>query len=319
MPKVTDKAISGLLMRTLAEQPLGRLGALAIRRPSTVPAGSAEDIAGLGTAPSFKQWAERRVKVRPNAFDYRIVNKPWYNAGVVPLSMVLNDHTPEQVVMQWVADFAAARPLLFEEIVADLIINAATYTCFDGKAFFADDHEYANSGAFDNKIALTATDADVLTVEEAAEGILSVINSMRVFPDDQGRKIANRDMTSVLVVYPAGSHNAAVISRALSADKVDTGSGTIENPLKGAGVTITGLADGLLTGSMADESFAVIRNDARAKVFITQTNTAESYYKVLTDDRTIVDQDGWEVAAKEVIGAGYGLPSHAALGTFANG
>lgn len=306
MARIYDKGVLGALSVALSTVSLQRLSKLAIQIPSDVPAGSAEHVAVLGSAPSFKEWAGRRVREQPRSFSYTITNKDWRNSGIIPISWVNNDKTGE--VQRWIAEFAKTYPLLVEEVLATLLNNAYAAYCITGQYFFSASHTMGASGTFSNLLTFDASAHATITAYEAARGILKAVLALWGMPDTEGRAIMNGDMTDVSVYFEPSEVNSAAIMSALGQKTLDTGAGTVDNPLNGAGVTIHAVPHGLLT--IGNAKLIVARSDAGSKPWCVQENEKEGYTKVLTDDRTIVDQDGWEVAAKRCLNAGYGLPQH---------
>ena len=318
--RINEPGVQAALSQKLKDLPPGMLMSLALAVGSTVAAGQSDNHAWLGSSPSMREWIGKRLTQQPLAFDFAIKNRKFELTGNMPLDLLNNDKTGEAQL--WLSDFASALPLWREELLAALINNSETGLSFDGQYFFDTDHQYGGqTAAWSNKVNADIATTTAATVAEAAAAINVAIELMRLFPDDQGRKIANRGMTAVDVIIQAGTANAATIRQAINATVVDSGSGTIDNPLKGQDVRINLISDGLIT--LGATKFIVARSrrggDGSARPFIFQENTGEQRIDVLGEAEAkayVVENDAYGIALKTVGNAGYGLPSHAILTTF---
>jgi hypothetical protein len=319
--RINEPGVQAALSTKLKDLPPGLLLQLALLIPSTVAAGQSEQHAWLGSSPSMREWVGKRLVQQPLAFDYAIKNKKFEVSGNMPLDLLNNDRTGEAQL--WLDDLMSAMPLWYEEILATLINLSESATCFDGQFYFDTDHQYGKqSSAWSNDIGFAAAgDGTAITVAEAAAAINVAIETMRVFPDDQGRAIANRGMSAIDVIVQAGTPNSAAIRQAINSATIDTGSGTIDNPLRGQDVSINLVSDGLITLGQTKMITARSRRkgDARARPFVFQENAGERRIDVLGESNAkqyVVENDGYGVFLKVVGNAGYGLPSHACLTTF---
>lgn len=315
--RINEHGVRAALSTKLRDLPLGQLASLAIMLNSTLAAGQSEDHAWLGSANSMREWIGKRLLNDPQAFDFAIKNRKFEASGKMPLDLLNNDKTME--AQAWLDDFLSSLPLKYEELIADLINASESAACFDGQFFFDTDHSYGKSGSFSNDLTFDASDHTAITAEEAAKAINIAIETMRGFPDDQGRKIANRGMTAVDVIASTGTANAAAIRQAIASQTVDTGSGTIDNPLRSQDVQIRFISDGLVT--LGATKLIVVRSrrlgDGRARPFAFQENTGERRIDVLGEGSDfIVHNDAVGIFLKMVGNAGYGLPSHACMQTF---
>jgi len=312
MARITDADVKRGMSLALTTLVPGFLAQLAMRIASNVPAESSEKMAWLGMPGSYGEQNGKATWQEPPQYSYAITNKKWVNRALLPLDLVNNDKVAE--VQRFIADFYATLPLLWEEIVASLINGSEATACYDGQFFVDDDHTIGKQSAWSNDLAPSASTAAAITAEEAAVGLNQVIEAMKAFPDEQGRNIANRGMSEVTVLMAAGGVNAATMRAAIGSENVDTGSGSITNPLRGQDVTINFRTDGLIT--LADTKFVVLRADAGGRSMVLQENAAERMSGVLTSDDFKVANEGLGLHGRWVGNGGYGLPQHAALGTF---
>ena len=103
----------------------------------------------LGNFPNMKEWiGERDVKVLSD-FGYALENKLYEASVTVPNLHIEYDKVG--LYKPAIEQMAVNAKLFPSELVADVLINGDTNLCYDGKAFFADDHvvgtdTYANKG-----------------------------------------------------------------------------------------------------------------------------------------------------------------------------
>ena len=92
-----------------------------------------------------------------------------------------------------------------DSLLATLLANGdqAGYVAYDGKVFFAADHESGDSGAQSNILTPAATDADAPTVAEFKTAMASGIQALLELVDDKGEPMNNSASGLVAVVPPS--------------------------------------------------------------------------------------------------------------------
>jgi len=102
----------------------------------------------LGHFPQMREWiGERQIK-NLKLYDYSITNKDFEATVSVPRNSLDDDsYGIFMPMMQEMGYAAATHP---DEIVFDLITNGDTLNCFDGQAFFDQDHYVVDVGAVSN-------------------------------------------------------------------------------------------------------------------------------------------------------------------------
>ena len=321
MGRINEHGIRSALSSKLKGLPLGQLAYLALFLTSSLAAGQSESHAWLGSTPSMKEWIGKRIVQAPQDFDFKIKNRKFSLFGAMPLDLLNNDKTETGEAQAWLDDLIEAYPLHREELIAELINSSETSICFTGSSFFNTTHSFGKSGTFSNSLTETGIGAPTAaTAAEMAIAINKAVEHMHALPDDQGRKIANRGMTALDVVCAAGTANAAAARQAISADRIDTGSGFIDNPLKGQNISIQLQTDGLIT--LDQTKFAVLRSrrqgDNRARPLVYQENEGDRRIDILDENTAkqfVVENDSVGIALKCVDNAGHGLPTHAVLTT----
>ena len=106
--------------------------------PSTT---DAETYAWLGDIPGMREWVGDREIQNLSGSDYTIKNKDFELTVGVPRNSVEDDkiglYNPS---IQMLGESAAMHP---DELVYGLLASGFTAKCYDGKAFFATDHDVA--------------------------------------------------------------------------------------------------------------------------------------------------------------------------------
>lgn len=169
-----EKNFRALFFKTLEQsgtEALAMVKALAMEVTST---SSEENYRWLGDVPGMQEWTGDRVLQRLRAAGYRIVNKKWAN-GIVVEGDELEDGKLG-LVKPRIMGLANKAGVHKKNLLIDLIAGGATGDCYDGKKFFAADHEEGSSGAQSNKFNLALSAANYATVRAA----------MKEYVNDQG-------------------------------------------------------------------------------------------------------------------------------------
>lgn len=299
---ITDYGVKGLLYKALAETPMSdRLALLARRVDSALPAGSAEKLDFLGMVPALRRWVGARAAKRVLAYKYTVTTDKYESTIDVPLDWINNDKTGQvaqaagQLVMRYNPQWISAR-------VAYLLNNAATLLCFDGLAFFSASHVWGDSGTISNLLTYNAASANAPTANEAAEAIVNAYNAMLAFKDDRGEPI-NEDITKLSLVVPAGNAIAAAVAQAVKQDRLDTGTGVRDNPVKGLGVAI----DVLPSARYTQNRMLMINDSPNACPVAFVENKADFMLSSKANGSDYAhDNDAWQYGIKAVGEAGFG-------------
>jgi hypothetical protein len=317
MPRISDYGIQGDIYRQL--DAFGRSKSLATVAQffdSNLASGQIENYAWLGVTPSMREWIRERLIHAPQAFNLQIANRKFELTQGMPLDLINNDKTGQ--AQKWLGNYGAAYKLWISELLAALVNQASTLNSFDSTTFFSASHNYGKTGTFSNLVnSATSGSASAITPLEAANFVNKMIETMKGFPDDQGRIIKNEMMEHVIMVVKAGTVNAASLRVALSNKMLSSGSGMVDNPLQGQGdIKIELITSGLVT--TADTKISMFRApDDNGVPVIFQENKTERMASVISDPNAeyVIKNDAWMVGLKTVGGVGFGLPSDAILGT----
>ena len=296
------------LALTNAVAPANSLASIAQRTTNESASGESTPLDFLGGVPGFNKWKDKRRKAKPIPYAWSLQNDKFESSIVIPDEWMIGDKTDN--VNRRIAGLVEKYSIWPGALVAALINNSASALAFDGKAFFASDHVWGDSGTIDNAIDVTAASGTTPTADEFAIGIMAAYAQMLGFKDDLGEPI-NENISSLVVV--CGAALAGTAMQAINGAQLDTGTGTRDNPIRGMasmGVNISLVASPRVTSAT---KFYLIKNDPLACPFIFSENKS-LMNRTVKDDRH--DNDQWEFGLKAVGNAAYGLFTDAVEGTF---
>lgn len=314
---ITDYGVKGLIGAGLRAKPTpmsAAIDALAKVVNSEVPAGQTERLDFLGSVPALREWVgSRSAKAVLQQFHTATLKK--YESTVdIGLDLIRNDKTSQ------VAEIAGALPARKynwkTKMLCDLLVNGAgtTQVAFDGLAYFHDAHTW-NGQSYDNNLTHAAATGTTPTANEAADAICEAIQQLYSFKDDQGEPI-NEGMSSLTIVVGTDIGNGVV--QAVKQSRLDTGTGTKDNPVMGWAAA-TGLSLNVIITPRytTAASFAMVNSsgDACPLVFIENQGEAMITSKAAGSDFEH-DNDAWQYGIKAVGVGAYGRFSDAVLMTF---
>ena len=153
--------------------------------PSTT---DAETYAWLGDIPGMREWVGDREIQNLSGSDYTIKNKDFELTVGVPRNSVEDDkiglYNPS---IQMLGESAAMHP---DELVYGLLASGFTAKCYDGKAFFATDHDVAGKSV-----------SNKLTDKLSADAYKTARAMMLNYKNSKGRSLGL--VPDLLVVPPA--------------------------------------------------------------------------------------------------------------------
>lgn len=160
-----------------------------------------ENYAWLGDFPSMREWVDERTLSDLSAYDYSIKKKDWEATIEVDRDDIIFDRI--NMVKPRIVDMANSVPYHYDEMLIELL--AANGTCFDGKAFFAEDHVYGDV-TYSNK-------GDKFLTQQS---FFDARTSMMTIKSDKGKNMFIKP--SLLIVPPEMELTARKI---LIADQID--------------------------------------------------------------------------------------------------
>lgn len=211
----------------------------------------------LGAIPRMREWGTGRLAKGLRAESYDVENLTYESTMEVDANEISDDQTGQiKIRTQQLAEAAATHK---DFLLASLLNNGASagFLAYDGKVFFAADHESGSSGAQSNLASQTVVDTADITTAEFKAGLKAAISRMMKLKDDRGSN-ANIEPKGLVVVVPPELFFTAL--EAVSATLINTTS----NVLQGA-ATVRSLGD----LSSATKAF-VCKSDATLRPFIFQ-------------------------------------------------
>lgn len=316
---ISDYMCRGILQKIITTTPLSNgLAALAVNITSQLPAGSSERLDFLGTIAPMREWQGSRQAVQPIEYNFAIKNRKFESSVLLPKDWLVNDKTGNvtMAIAQLPQRYAQWRP----KLIADLLNNGLTggaYAAFDSLAFYSASHVYGQ-GVGVNNIVPFATGAGpaLITAYEAAKSLVKAIQQIITFLDDRGEPI-NEDITDLTVVVPvlANSQMASVFFQAINLPKLDTGSGSVDNPVFGIGKAFN--IHLLVTPRVTGNNVHLINTSANAAAAVFQENVSERLPTIKGPGSDFEhDHDAWELGYKSVGNAGFGRFTDAVLLTY---
>lgn len=164
-----------------------------------------ENYAFLGDMPGVKEWLGDRVYSELRAGEYKIVNKLWESSLLIDRHRIDDDRL--NLYGPLIEDLASEAVQHPDELVVDALITGETDLGFDGKAFFANDHVFGDSGSQDNLLSVTPDGGAATTI--LAIDVKEAFNQARIqllrFKNDQGKFLNRTTMTklsSLMIFMP---------------------------------------------------------------------------------------------------------------------
>lgn len=259
--KISDKAVVGLILQHYESAVSGSWAPLI---SNTFQSNSAlEEYAGVGNAPALREWVGQRLAKSLAEYSMIVRNKDFEATLHVAVKDLRRDKTGQ--LMPKIQSLALRAAQHNEKLLSALIDAAdgtTISTAYDTKAFFADDHAVGSSGTMDNNISVAAATGTTPTATEASGAIMSAVQQLYGFKDDQGEPV-NADAKDFLVMVPPlywASHMTAVTKDNLAS--------AADNPLVNSGLNVRVVSNPRLTWTTKVAVFAL---GGPTKPFLIQT------------------------------------------------
>ena len=147
------------------------------------------------------------------------------------------------------------------------------------------------------------------TANEMAQAILGCVGYMYGFKDDQGEPM-NEDAKNFMVMVPTNLWSPT--AQALSSNLLSTGTGAIDNPLKGMGLNFGLIPNPRLSATAV---FYICRTDGRAKPFILQNEEDVKLDAIAEGSEEEFKHNRHLYGAKAIRNVGYGYWQQALMAT----
>jgi len=220
----------------------------------------------LGTAPQLREWVGGRQPKTLREINYTVPNKEFEATLEIPVDWIRRDKTG--LIMMRVNQLIESARNHDAELLSTLINAADSALCYDGQYFFDTDHSEGNSGTQSNKINVDITTTTAPTAAEFETGLLTAVQTMLGFKDDQGRP-TNASAKRFTIMCGVPFMKAASI--ALGSAVILEGGQARDSALKATG-NVMGFGFDLVVNPRLTwtDQFAVFRSDAILSPFVKQ-------------------------------------------------
>lgn len=264
---LSDSAVRALFVRGYDERPQSWERDIVLDASSSR---NSEDYILLGEVPRFSEYLGIRQFKELRQYKITLTNVDYDATMMIKKDDLRRDRL--NYLKRRIAEFFEAGPAHNRKLLTDLIVDAASTTCFSGQFFFDTDHSLGDSGTLDNDIGVDISalpcavhgSTTAPSAEEAMFVMLNGIVAMQLLCDDQGEPI-NESMTSVLVMVPS----VLFPYFAAGATNTEFGEGR-KSPLLKMGITVTVVGNPRLDKASWTAQTAIFRNDGARPAFIKQ-------------------------------------------------
>jgi hypothetical protein len=311
---ITSHGVLGLIGAALhSSTPMSnRLAALAFLGESSLSQGQSELLDFLGAIPAMQPWLGNRQNSQPIEHNYQVLMTLFETSITLPLNWVEDDKTG--LVQTRIGQISTRRDALYGSLVAALINAGPAALAFDGLPFFSNAHVWGQSGVLSNNVQSPAAAPAAPTADEAAAGIMQGWQTLLGMLDDRGEP-CNEGLSILTVVCSTAL--AAAHQVAITANNLDTGAGTRDNPVQGlraSGIDINLIASPRIT---QNNGIAVINSSPGAAPFAVVRNPKSLKTTAKAEGSDFEhDQNAWAFGVKETVASGYGLFTDACRVTY---
>lgn len=263
----------------------------------------------LGQAPAMREWVGGRHAKGLRDNGITIVNKKFESTLEIPVDWIRRDKTGQ--VMIRVNEMARRANSHWAKLLSTLIIAGESAVCYDGQYFFDTDHSEGDSGSQSNDISVDITTTTAPTASEMQTAILTAIQQIFTFVDDQGEPL-NEDANNFTVMVPVSFLQAA--GSALGATVISQTSNLI-NAVGSLGGFNVNLAVNPRLSSWTTK-FAVFRSDGDVAPFIRQEEEPISIAAIAEGSELEFVEDVHQYGIKALRNVGYGYWQKSCLVTF---
>lgn len=265
-----------------------------------------ENYGWLGMVPAMREWIGGRDPKRLREFTWAISNKD-YEATLEILVKELRREQSGQIRIR-IAELARRALSHPAKLMSARIIAGETTVCYDGQNFFDTDHAEGESGSQDNDRTGAAANGTTPTVPEMRDAIMTCIQAILGFKDDQGEPM-NEGARRFEVMVPIPFYATAV--SAVTLPVIDQGAANIIPAMPNLSIEV--VPNTRLTWT---DKFATFRTDGDTKPFIMQEEVPLNVSAVAEGSQLeFTDRKHWY--GVDWAGAiDYGFWQHACLFTF---
>ena len=183
----------------------------------------------IGSVPPMREWGTGRKARGLVSESYDVENLKYEATLEVDRDEISDDQTG-QIVLR-IRELAQRAADHKNAMIATLLANGdqANFHAYDGKPFFATDHESGQSGVQSNKLTPAAVDADDPTAAEFKTAMKSALTALLSLKDDYGEPM-NATASGLVAVVPPGMFITA--TEALAATVIDSTTNVLSGAAK---------------------------------------------------------------------------------------
>lgn len=252
---------------------------------TTVPSTTSEtDYKWLGQMPRMREWIGEREIQKLATHGYSIKNKKFEMTIAVPRDTIEDDQYG--VFTPYFSQMGEAAAMHPDELVFQALKNGFKEMCYDGKAFFSDEHPYGAGGKL-KASNLSHSKLSIETYEKARTAIMS-------YTGDNEKPL--NLIPNLLVVSPK---NEKMARRILKSDFVDGSTNEWKDT-----------ADILVATELADKPdawFLMCTNKFLKPIIFQKRKDIKLVSKVRDDDDNVFMKDEFVWGASGRSNAGYGF------------
>lgn len=303
-PTLTAKEVVGLIYNQLEATPqMEWVAPVSMKCPSD---SAQEKYAWLGQAPGMREWIGDRIIAALRENSYTLKNKLFESTIGFSLEDLRRDKIGQTNIR--IAELAVRAQAHWASLLSTLILNAETWTCYDGQAFFSAAHTEGASGTQTNLVtatqcpALNVTTATAPTAAEMAAILPQVFGYFQSLLDDQGQPMnegaaAFQVQCGTVPIYDA-------VFQACNNDLL-IGGATISQGLSKRGMKIQPVFNARL--STLTTQLIVSRTDTTVKPFIRQSEYDPEVQTQAEGSAEEFHNNRWLFGLKASRNVGFGL------------
>ncbi|MCE5224321.1 MAG: Mu-like prophage major head subunit gpT family protein [Porphyromonadaceae bacterium] len=289
---------------------MGWVGPLSFESPSN---SASERYAWLGQVPQMREWLGPRLAKELSEYDYTIINRKFESTLKVAIDDLNRDKTGQ--LQKRIAELAGRSNSHWAKLITELIASGTSSLCYDGKAFFANNHTEGDSGTQINLLtasqvpSLNVGTATAPTPAEMSSAIFDIIGYAMGYKDDQGEPLNEGAASWIVMAGNPTIYGAA--AKAIASEMVVSGGAATDNILKNVGLNIQTVFNSRLVAADWTDKFVVFRADAPITPFIRQVEKSVQVQALAEGSDYEFNEDAHLYGLKAKRAAGYGLWQYA--------
>lgn len=220
-PAITQRTIRAMFYERLMQNAATSLVDAIATQPLDSDQDS-EEYGWLGMVPTMSQKLGEKKFSQIRDTEWAVRNIEYQGGIKLPKKHILYDKTGQiQVRIDELADRTSTH---WWSLISQLIIDGESAACYDGQYFFDTDHSEGNSGTQSNDITSDVTTTTNPTATEMIDAILSGVEAIIGFKDDQGEYV-NENLNEYVIV--TGKSFVKNGLKALSQTQINSGDSNI--------------------------------------------------------------------------------------------